>query len=339
MMMMGVHAQKTETAPMDAAEYENDSRAESTEILEIMSDGDSIGDDLGSVQSSVLVLGEGDIKKTCDAGCCGKRKQAELVSVVDRIMDLKQTKIDSLVVDLPTKTDCEEKSESSEEEESREWILKLISMDFFQPCDVHHGCRKNECNFFCLERDAQHQGNDFPALCKYCLDDPGFSGVCFQIRRYMYQNVVHVEDLGMFYDVSGIQAYFINGKRAVLLSPKSPPTNASAVPAFDHVCQSCRVPLRPDCSFCSLHCKVWNETGKEPQTPFPSVKSKRALTFSVDESDATVVRRNIFEPRDRSKSRSGRSLRREFSQAHLSNNVRISRNRRKSRKPVRSPEF
>jgi hypothetical protein len=335
--MMDVQAQKTETAQMDGAEYGKDSRTESTEILEIMSDGDSIGDDSGSVQSSVMVFGDESGNKTCDTGGYGERKQARLVPLaINTNMNLKQAETDPVVAVLPSRSECEEKSESSEEEESRDWISKMISLEFFQPCDVHHGCRKNECNFFCLERDAQHQGNGFQALCKYCLDDPGFNGICFQIRRYMYQNVVHVEDLGKYYDVGGIQAYCINGKRAVLLSPKSPPTNTSAVPAFDHVCRSCRVPLRPDCSFCSLHCKLWNETGKEPRTPFPAVKRKRALTFSVDESDATVLRRNNFEPKDRSKSRSGR---RDFSQAHLSNNVRIRRNRRKSRKPVRSPEF
>eukprot|EP00890_Picochlorum_soloecismus_P003164 jgi/Picsp_1/3849/NSC_01361-R1_hypothetical zinc-dependent dna-binding protein len=339
---MTVHAQKTETAPqMETAAYGDDGRVESTEILEIMDEDGSIGVESGSVQSIAMVFGCGSNSTPCDACCCGETKEARLVPVADTDENHKQAEIDNAVVDHLPGAECEEKGESSEGEESSDWISRLISLDFFQPCRVHRGCRKNECNFFCLERDGggqQQQGNDIQALCKYCLDDPGFSGICFQIRRYMYQNVVHVEDLGMFYDASGIQAYFINGKRAVLLSPKSPPANTSAAPAFDHVCRSCRVPLRPDCSFCSLHCKVWSQTGKEPRTPFPAAKRKRVLTFSVDESDATVVRGNNLEPRDRSKSRPERSLRSEYSQARLSKNVRIT-NRRKRRRPMRSPEF
>lgn len=333
---MNVHAEKTETAQqMEDAANGTDSRVESTEILDIMNEEDSVCVESGSVQSSAMVFGCGGTNTTCEA--CEEKQQARVVPVADSDRNDTQKEIGS-VVDLPLEANSEEQGESSEEEESSDWILKLISLDFFQPCQIHGGCRKNECNFFCLERDGMQQGNGFPSLCKYCLNEPGFSGVCFQIRRYMYQNVVHVEDLGMYYDVNGIQAYFINGKRAVLLSPKSPPTNAAAVPAFDHVCPSCRVPLRPDCSFCSLHCKVWSQTGKVPRTPFPGLKRKRVMTFSVDDSDATVVRGSNLEPRDRSKSRSGRSLRSDFSQARFSKNARIT-NRRKRRTPVRSPEF
>lgn len=40
----------------------------------------------------------------------------------------------------------------------------------------------------------------------------------FQCRRY--QTCVHVDDIQPLYDVSGVQAYCINSKRAVLIHPK-----------------------------------------------------------------------------------------------------------------------
>lgn len=42
--------------------------------------------------------------------------------------------------------------------------------------------------------------------------------VLFRLRRY--QTCVHVDDIQPLYDVSGVQAYCINSRRAVLIHPK-----------------------------------------------------------------------------------------------------------------------
>jgi hypothetical protein len=90
----------------------------------------------------------------------------------------------------------------------------------------------------------------------------------FQVRKYMYQQVIHLEDVSPHYNVDGVQAYHINGKKALFIQPKPPATSGSA-PAFDTVCEACNVPLRGDYSFCSLVCKVvatW-QSPRRPRSP------------------------------------------------------------------------
>ena len=57
-----------------------------------------------------------------------------------------------------------------------------------------------------------------------------------QIRKYMYQTCVHVDDLQGLCDTSGVQAYCINGKRAVLIHPKVM-TPGQQCPVFDNTCR------------------------------------------------------------------------------------------------------
>lgn len=147
------------------------------------------------------------------------------------------------------------------------WLWGLLNAEMFEPCTHHPGLRKNECNFFCFSCTPD-LGR---ALCRHCLpshDCPRSSRI-FQIRRYMYQNVVHTEDLTEHYDLAGVQAYCINARRAVLLRPKPPPSTAIAAPAFANNCRGCAVPLRPDCTYCCLKCKVDVDFGVEPATPGP----------------------------------------------------------------------
>jgi hypothetical protein len=160
-----------------------------------------------------------------------------------------------------------------------EWLWSLLNTHLFHPCPQHSNLRKNECNFFCFGVNigvgVQNGNGSGMALCRHCLatQTEGSSGTIrmFQIRRYMYQNVVHAEDLASTrYDLSGIQAYCINSKRAILLHPKPAPPTAQATPAFENKCRGCLIPLRPDCMYCSLRCKVDVDFGHEPATPFLS---------------------------------------------------------------------
>lgn len=143
------------------------------------------------------------------------------------------------------------------------WLEGLFTSDLFNPCPRHSNVRKNECNFYCLTCTAgQRRG-----MCKYCLGDhTECGGQVFQIRKYMYQTCVHVEDLQHLYDCSGIQAYCINGKRAVLIHPKVMAPGQQC-PVFDNTCRGCDKPLRSDCLYCSLKCKVDLQYGRAPRTP------------------------------------------------------------------------
>jgi hypothetical protein len=129
-------------------------------------------------------------------------------------------------------------------------LLLLCAADFFQPCKIHSNLKKSECNFFYTSRSMTN------IICRYCINTLSVSRdeILFQIRRYMHKNVVLLEDLGKAFDCRGIQSYYINQKKAILLSPKG--RVPGSIPAFDTTCLSCRVPLRPDCTYCSLYCAL-----------------------------------------------------------------------------------
>lgn len=197
------------------------------------------------------------------------------------------------------------------------WMDDLLAAKFFEPCASHRSKVKNESNYFCT-------GCTESPLCRHCLSHGHCTGICFQIRRYMYQNVVHVVDLAKYYDLDGIQAYCINQKRAVLLSPKPLTRHGAAVPAFDHSCAACEVPLRPDCTFCSLQCKVMHDRGESPSTPYPV--RRRLLSVSSDDSCG-----------EGSTPRAISSKRRR--QSNISVSTRVRRRARKNPSPVRSYDF
>jgi hypothetical protein len=154
------------------------------------------------------------------------------------------------------------------------WLSGLFHADIFCPCPRHPGARKNDCNLYCLDC-TPGVGR---AMCAHCV--PAHAAACdaasvLQIRRYMYQNVVHVADLTGMYDTEGVQAYCINQQRAMLLRPKAPAARApggggaggGGGPAFTKRCGGCAIPLRSDCDFCSLQCKVNVDHGLGPSTP------------------------------------------------------------------------
>ncbi len=129
-------------------------------------------------------------------------------------------------------------------------LQRLCKQDFFGQCKSHSHLRNGVLNFFVL--DEQHDGKR--ACCRHSdLVQGGEASSLIQVRRYMHRNVVLVEDIVKHYDTRGIQMYYINQKRAILLQPKE--TSASN-PVYDNCCTGCKVPLRPDCIFCSLACSI-----------------------------------------------------------------------------------
>ncbi|KAK2077552.1 hypothetical protein QBZ16_004397 [Prototheca wickerhamii] len=87
----------------------------------------------------------------------------------------------------------------------------------------------------------------------------------------MYQTCANVEDLQQLLDITNIQAYLINSKRAILLHPKATTMNTPSAVIGESLCGGCQRPLRADCTFCSLYCKLGNPRGthKKVWTPSP----------------------------------------------------------------------
>ncbi|PIN24974.1 hypothetical protein CDL12_02283 [Handroanthus impetiginosus] len=134
-----------------------------------------------------------------------------------------------------------------------EWVSVLLRSKFFGSCVDHGELRKNEKNLFCVDCTL--------CFCKHCVSSSAHD--CFhrllQICKYVYHDVVRLHDIQKHLDCSFIQAYKINGEKAVHLNPRPQLKDAKSSKAKGGgtCCEACGrhiqdVPNR----FCSIACKV-----------------------------------------------------------------------------------
>ncbi|GLT49487.1 hypothetical protein SLA2020_230390 [Shorea laevis] len=123
------------------------------------------------------------------------------------------------------------------------WLEGLIAETFFGSCGVHDNSRKNEKNVFCLHCCL--------SICPHCLPAHR-SHPLLQVRRYVYHDVVRLDDLEKFIDCSYIQSYTINGAKVIFLNQR--PQSKSKGSA--NTCFTCDRILQEPFHFCSLSCKV-----------------------------------------------------------------------------------
>ncbi|KAI3719868.1 hypothetical protein L6452_20773 [Arctium lappa] len=136
------------------------------------------------------------------------------------------------------------------------WVANLIESKFFGTCTDHRSLRKNEKNVFCIDCNL--------CFCKHCVT--GLKTRChhrhrrLQICRYVYHDVVRLQDIQKHLDCSNIQTYKINGEKAVHLNPR-PQQHKDSKPSKSKIygtyCEACGrhiqdIPNR----FCSIACKV-----------------------------------------------------------------------------------
>ncbi|XP_078448109.1 PLATZ transcription factor family protein [Wolffia australiana] len=125
-----------------------------------------------------------------------------------------------------------------------QWLDALMKDKFFNPCAAHATARKNERNVFCLDCCL--------TLCPHCLPSHPPHRL-LQIRRYVYHDVVRVDELGKLIDCDLVQAYTTNSAKVVFISerPQTRPFRTSA-----NVCITCDRSLQEPFIFCCLSCKV-----------------------------------------------------------------------------------
>lgn len=131
------------------------------------------------------------------------------------------------------------------------WVPRLLSSTFFDECRDHPGLKKNERTFFCLTCGGE-------PICQHCFPDH-YDHTVIQIRRYVYHNVVKVQDLNRHLEPSGVQTYVINASRVIFLDqrPQSKPVSGKSGNGKKLIqCELCSRPLRDGFNFCSLACKV-----------------------------------------------------------------------------------
>ncbi|KAF8380482.1 hypothetical protein HHK36_027968 [Tetracentron sinense] len=124
------------------------------------------------------------------------------------------------------------------------WLEALLGEKFFNPCLVHESAKKNEKNIFCLDCCT--------SICTHCLP-PHHSHRLLQIRRYVYHDVIRLDNAEKLFDCSFVQAYTTNSAKVVFLNqrPQSRPFRFSG-----NICNTCDRSLQDPFLFCSLACKV-----------------------------------------------------------------------------------
>ncbi|CAA0819948.1 PLATZ transcription factor family protein [Striga hermonthica] len=125
-----------------------------------------------------------------------------------------------------------------------EWLEALYVQRFFAPCSIHDTAKKNEKNICCLDCCT--------SICPHCVLSHR-SHRLLQIRRYVYHEVVRLEDLEKLMDCSNIQAYTINAAKVVFI--KKRPQNRQFKGSGNY-CTSCDRSLQDPFIHCSLACKV-----------------------------------------------------------------------------------
>ncbi|KAG2278000.1 hypothetical protein Bca52824_060555 [Brassica carinata] len=124
------------------------------------------------------------------------------------------------------------------------WLDALYAEKFFVGCPYHETAKKNEKN----------------------------------VRRYVYHEVIRLEDLQKLIDCSNVQAYTINSAKVVFI--KKRPQNRQFKGAGNY-CTSCDRSLQEPFIHCSLGCKV-EFVMKRYRDITPFIKPCHTLTLGPD---------------------------------------------------------
>ncbi|KAJ4973190.1 hypothetical protein NE237_006364 [Protea cynaroides] len=84
------------------------------------------------------------------------------------------------------------------------WLKLICDSEFFEPCNTHSNLKKNDLNFFCIDCLC--------SMCTHCLQLHHEEHQHIQIRKYMYRDVINVNDLRKLFSCSGIQVSTICGE-------------------------------------------------------------------------------------------------------------------------------
>lgn len=124
------------------------------------------------------------------------------------------------------------------------WLQALLTEKFYNACITHEEAKKNEKNVYCLDCCI--------SLCPHCLP-PHRSHRLLQIRRYVYHDVVRLDDAAKLIDCSSVQSYTTNSAKVVFLNQR-PQTRSFR--GSGNFCSTCDRSLQDPYQFCSLSCKI-----------------------------------------------------------------------------------
>ncbi|KAK6260834.1 hypothetical protein SCA6_015308 [Theobroma cacao] len=124
------------------------------------------------------------------------------------------------------------------------WLQVLLTEKFFNACIIHEDAKKNEKNIYCLDCCI--------SICPHCLS-PHSSHRLLQIRRYVYHDVIRLDDATKLMDCSFVQSYITNSAKVIFINQR-PQTRQFR--GSGNFCSTCDRSLQDPYLFCSLSCKV-----------------------------------------------------------------------------------
>ncbi|GER30216.1 PLATZ transcription factor family protein [Striga asiatica] len=135
-----------------------------------------------------------------------------------------------------------------------DWVRSLLRSKFFVSCVDHGQLRKSEKNLFCIDCNL--------CLCKHCVTSHARHNCLhplLQICKYVYRDVVRLQDIQPHLDCSLIQAYKVNGEKAIHLNPRPQlkDVKSSKAKVGGTCCEACGRHIQdfPN-RFCSIACKI-----------------------------------------------------------------------------------
>ncbi|KAG2288033.1 hypothetical protein Bca52824_047637 [Brassica carinata] len=124
------------------------------------------------------------------------------------------------------------------------WLKVLLKEKFFNACLEHEDVKKNEKNILCIDCCL--------SICPHCLPSHN-SHRLLQIRRYVYNDVLRVEDGSKLMDCSLIQPYITNSSKVVFINERP---HSRQFRGSGNFCYTCDRSLQSPYVFCSLSCKI-----------------------------------------------------------------------------------
>ncbi|XP_012483041.1 protein RGF1 INDUCIBLE TRANSCRIPTION FACTOR 1 [Gossypium raimondii] len=126
------------------------------------------------------------------------------------------------------------------------WLQVLLTEKFFNACVIHEEAKKNEKNVYCLDCCI--------SICPHCLS-PHSSHRLLQIRRYVYHDVIRLDDATKLMDCASVQSYIINSAKVIFINQRPQTRQFRGSGNFCTTCDRC---LQHPYLFCSLSCKIDN---------------------------------------------------------------------------------